>query len=88
MYTKQIVLAGLLSLAAAMPALAKDRHPGEADPPVLAGTVSQATNTDATSLAASASEYRASMSAADTEADQAGWSAFKGEKAYKRIYGN
>jgi hypothetical protein len=92
METKRILLAAMLGLVLAGPAMAQDHHPGDANPPA-AGLVAQVQDPQATDAQAAPNpRYPAppptiSVPVQNSTSDQLGY-VIDGDKAYKRNYGN
>jgi hypothetical protein len=92
METKRILLATMLGLAIASPAMAQYRHPGDANPPP-AGLSAQVPNPEATDPQAApnprdpAPAPTVSVPAQNFGSEQLGY-VTEGDKAYKENYGN
>jgi hypothetical protein len=93
MNTQGFLVATMLGLVVAVPAMAMDHQPGKADPPAVSGQSAQLANPEMTNMqAASPQQDAAPATVTSSSTDNSSWKplgyVMRGDKAYKRNYGN
>jgi hypothetical protein len=93
MNTKRVLVATMLGLFVAVPAMAMDHQPGQANPPAAFGQSGQLAAPEMSNVQATPSQQDSTpVTITSSSTDNSSWKplgyVMRGDKAYKRNYGN